>query len=138
MVTKINEETRLRLADTLTRGARAGDSVPRLARRIRAEVASMADISKGRAHLIATTELNNAMSEASLQTYTRLGVAGKSWATVGDDDVSEDCLANEAARTIPVDATFPGGVGRPPQHPGCRCSLVPERMGAPAPTGLGT
>ncbi len=130
MVTKINDETRQRLAETLSRGARAGDSTATLARRIRTEVNAMADISKGRAHLIANTELNNAMSEASLQTYTRLQIAGKSWSTVGDDLVSDDCLDNESAGVIPIDGTFPGGVPRPPQHPGCRCTLVPERMGA--------
>ena len=138
MVTKIDDETRKRLAETLSRGARAGDSTASLAKRIRAEVNAMADISKGRAHLIATTELNNAMSEANLQTYTRLGVSGKSWSTVGDDLVSDDCMDNEAAGVIPVDGTFPGGVGRPPQHPDCRCTLVPERQGAPEPTGVGT
>ncbi len=132
MVTRINEETRLRLADTLSRGARAGDSTATLAKRIRSEVNAMADISKGRAKLIANTELNNAMSEANLQTYNRLGIAAKSWSTVGDDDVSDDCLDNEAAGPIPMDATFPGGVGRPPQHPGCRCTLVPEQEGVPA------
>jgi len=137
MVTKINEETRKRLAGTLSRGARAGDSTARLARRIRSEVSSMANITEGRAHLIATTELNNAMSEASLQTYDRLGVAGKSWSTAGDDEVSEECQANEGAGVIPIGATFPGGVGRPPQHPNCRCSLVPEIMDAPEPTGVG-
>ncbi len=137
LVTKIDQVTRERLSATLARGARAGDSVPRLARRIRAEVKSMADISKGRAHLIANTELNEAMSEAGLQTYTRLNIKGKSWSTVGDDRVSDDCRANQGAGIIPLAQIFPGGVGRPPQHPGCRCTLVPERMGAPAPTGLG-
>ena len=127
MVTKINETTRMDLSRVLTKGAREGQSVQRLARNIRKEVAGMADISKGRSIMIANTELNNAMSEASLQTYKRLDIAGKSWSTVGDNDVSDDCLANEAAGPIPIDATFPGGVGRPPQHPDCRCTLVPER-----------
>lgn len=135
MVTKIDETTRQRLANTLTRGAKAGDSPAKLAKRIRTEVASMADISRGRSHLIATTELNNAMSEANLETYTRLGIAGKSWSTTGDDRVSDECIANEAAGIIPMDRAFPSGPQRPPQHPGCRCTLVPERMGKPAPTG---
>ena len=140
---KINEETTEQIAQILTRGARAGDSPARLARRIKTEIADWSDIKvgtikRGRAQLIANTELNNAMSEASLQTYTRLGIAAKSWSTVGDDDVSDDCQDNEAAGPIPMDETFPGGVGRPPQHPGCRCTLVPERMGAPEPTGVGT
>ena len=127
MVTKINETTRMDLARILTKGAKEGQSVQRLARSIRKEVAGMADISRGRALTIANTELNSAMSEASLQTYTRLNVAGKSWATVGDDNVSEDCQENEAAGVIPMNASFPGGTMRPPQHPDCRCTLVPER-----------
>lgn len=128
LVTKINETTRTDLAAVLTRGSQQGMSVPKLARAIRAEVAGMADITKGRARMIATTELNNAMSEASLQTYTRLNISGKSWSTVGDGRVSDICLANEAAGTIPMNASFPKGQMRPPGHPNCRCSLVPERV----------
>jgi len=128
LVTQINETTREELARVLTRGASKGESVAKLARNIRKEVASMADITKGRARLIANTELNEAMSEASLQTYERLNVAGKSWSTVGDDRVSDDCRSNEGAGIIPLTASFPGGVMRPPQHPGCRCTLVPERI----------
>ena len=97
----------------------------------------MADITKGRAQMIANTELNNAMSEASLQTYKRLNIAGKSWATVGDDRVDPECLANEADGIIPMDQTFSAGKQRPPQHPRCRCTLVPERMGAEIPTLVG-
>ena len=117
MVTKINKTTRDDLARVLTKGARQGDSVAKLARSIRKEVSGMADISKGRAFRIANTEMNEAMSESSLRTYDRLGIAGKSWATVGDDRVSEDCQENEAAGVIPMNEAFPGGTMHPPQHP---------------------
>lgn len=127
MVTKINQTTRDELARTLTRGARMGESVPKLAKRIRSEVLDMANITKGRAQLIANTELNEAMSEASLQTYKRLNIPGKSWSTVGDDRVSDECRSNQAAGIIPMNEAFPGGVQRPPQHPACRCTLVPEK-----------
>lgn len=131
MVTKINETTRQELARVLTKGTQAGDSVARIARNIRKEVVGWSDIRigtkvRGRAFMIANTELNEAMSEASQQTYDRLGIAGKSWSTVGDDRVSDDCLDNEGAGIIPMGASFPGGVMHPPQHPDCRCSLVPE------------
>ena len=128
LVTQINETTREQLATVLTKGARKGESVAKLAKNIRAEVADMTNISKGRARLIANTELNEAMSEASLQTYKRLNVVGKSWSTVGDDRVSDECRSNEGSGIISLDASFPGGVMRPPQHPGCRCTLVPERV----------
>lgn len=133
LVTSINATTKAELATVLTRGAQKGESVARLAKNIRANVAGMADITKGRAHLIANTELNEAMSEASLQTYKRLNVAGKSWSTVGDDRVSDECQSNQGAGTIPLEASFPSGMQRPPQHPGCRCTLVPERKGKQSP-----
>jgi len=124
-VTNIDEVTRDRLARLLVDGVDRGLSVPKIGRLIRTDIM---DMSVYRGKLIATTELNESMSEASLQTYKRLAITHKSWSTVGDDRVSEECLANEAQGAIKIDATFSGGKDRPPQHPGCRCTLVPERV----------
>ena len=122
MVREINKTTQTDLARVLTRGTQKGDSVAQIARNIRNEVKGWSDIKigtnqTGRAHLIANTELNSAMSEASENTYERLGIEGKSWSTVGDDRVSDDCMDNEGAGVIPIGASFPGGTQHPPQHP---------------------
>lgn len=123
-VTNINKVTRDRLARVLIDGVDKGLPVPKIARNIRAEINEM---SRYRSNLIAQNELNESMSESSLRTFERLGVSGKSWSTVGDDRVSEDCQSNAASGIIPIDANFATGKDRPPQHPNCRCTLTPER-----------
>uniref|UniRef100_A0A6M3L1M3 Putative methyltransferase n=1 Tax=viral metagenome TaxID=1070528 RepID=A0A6M3L1M3_9ZZZZ len=121
-VTKINEVTRDRLARVLSEGVDRGQSVAKIAKNIRAEVG---DMSRYRSKMIAQTELNNAMSEASLRTYERLGVENKSWSTSGD--ACEICLGNEAEGIVPIDHVFSSGDERPPSHPNCLCVLSPEK-----------
>ena len=82
-------------------------------------------MTKFRSELIARTETANALSESSLVNMKGIGIDGKEWVTVGDDDVSDDCLGNEAQGVIPVNQTFSGGVAAPPQHPSCRCTIAP-------------
>ncbi|KKL89940.1 hypothetical protein LCGC14_1909680, partial [marine sediment metagenome] len=64
----------------------------------------------------------------SLETMEEMGINGKEWVTVGDSDVSEECLANEGQGVIPVGQTFSGGTAAPPQHPDCRCTVAPARL----------
>jgi len=104
------------IARVLAAGAASGDSVDTIARALRAALGN-------RAEMVAHTELARAMSVASLDTYRANGIAGKSWITWNPCPV---CEQNEAAGVIPMDTAFPGGVQAPPQHPRCRCSLVPS------------
>jgi len=125
LVTQMAEETKRRLAHTISQGIENKRGIPGLARDIRKE---FADMSKYRSELIARTETANALSTASLDNMKDMGIEGKEWVTAGDANVSEECEGNEAEGVIPVGQTFSGGVEAPPQHPDCRCVVAPARL----------
>lgn len=86
---------------------------------------------RDRAEMVAVTEVGNAYEAGARGGVDQLTAAGltmeKSWSTIGDDRVSEECQANEAAGWIPVADPFPSGADRPLQHPGCRCTALYRR-----------
>ena len=125
LVTQMAEETQRRLALTISNGISQKRGIPGLARDIRNTFDLM---TKHRSQLIARTETASALSAASLDTMADMGIDGKEWVTAGDDNVSDDCLANEAEGVIPVNQAFSGGVMAPPQHPDCRCTVAPARL----------
>ncbi len=125
LVKGMDEETKRRLAHTISEGIKNKRGIPGIARDIKG---TFADMTKYRSELIARTETANALSEASLETMKDMGIDGKEWVTAGDDRVSVDCRGNEAEGVIPVEQAFSGGTMAPPQHPDCRCSLAPARL----------
>ena len=125
LVKGLDDETRRRLAHTISQGIKNKRGIPGLARDIKN---TFADMTKFRSELIARTETASALSQASLDTMKDMGISGKEWVTVGDSDVSDECLANENQGVIAVDKAFSGGTHAPPQHPDCRCSLAPARL----------
>ncbi len=125
LVTQMNEETKRRLAHTISQGIENKRGVPGLARDIRQ---TFTDMSKHRSELIARTETANALSQSSLDTMKDMGIEGKEWITAGDDLVSDDCAANEDQGVIPANQAFSGGTMAPPQHPDCRCAVSPARI----------
>ena len=125
LVTGLDEETKRRLAYTISQGIKNKRGVPGLARDIKN---TFADMTRFRSQLIARTETASALSQASLDTMKDMGIGGKEWVTVGDDRVSDECLANEAQGVIAVDKSFTSGPMAPPQHAACRCSVAPSRL----------
>ena len=125
LVKGMDEETKRRLAYTISQGIENKRGIPGLSRDIKK---SFTDMSRYRSQLIARTETASALSQASLDTMDDMGIDGKEWVTAGDDLVSDDCLGNEAEGIIPVNQTFSGGVSAPPQHPDCRCTVAPARL----------
>lgn len=81
--------------------------------------------SPARALMIARTESAFADSHGNAAIYQRTGVEQKKWVTAHDDIVSPDCLANEAEGVIDFDQPFQSGAMMPPDHPNCRCVLIP-------------
>ena len=133
LVTRVNETTRSRLATIVTNGARAGTSYANIARNIVAEFEAMAIPKpqkhiRNRAELIAITELGNAYEESGAIVGRDLIRAGitveKYWSNLGDNRVSEGCIANTAAGWIPEAMAFPSGHGAPLRFPGCRCGTI--------------
>jgi len=122
LVTQMNVETKRRLAQVISDGIKNKRGIPGLSRDIRK---SFMDMSRYRSQLIARTETSSALSQASLDKMTDMGIDGKEWVTAGDALVSAECSANEAEGVIPRGQMFSGGVMAPPQHPDCRCALAP-------------
>ena len=103
LVTQMDEETKRRLAYTISQGIENKRGIPGLARDIRT---TFSDMTRYRSELIARTETANALSQASLDGMQDMGIEGKEWVTAGDAQVSEECLGNEAEGVIPVGQTF--------------------------------
>lgn len=80
---------------------------------------------ESRAHMVAVTEMGNAYAAGNKAVADDLADGGlvieKSWVTMGDDRVSDECLANEAQGWIPNEQAFSSGDDVPLAHPGCRC-----------------
>ncbi len=76
------------------------------------------------ADMVAVTEINRAVSAATLATYREMGVGAKGWMTAADDRVCPNiCEPNAIDGAIPLDASFTSGDTAPPGHPLCRCAL---------------
>lgn len=107
------------LAMTLAQALENGDSVDTLA----SALADVLDDQKW-AYMVATTELNRAMSSATLATYGRNGIEASYWLTAYDERVCPLCGGNEDVE-VPLNQNFPSGNYQPPAHPLCRCALAP-------------
>lgn len=139
LVTRVDETTRDYIRTVISEGVANGDSYNAMAKRISARYSEFA-VGKpqlhidSRAHLIAVTEAGQAYEHGNYMVGEGLRDAGlnmeKSWLTFGDSRVSAGCAENEAAGWIPFDDAFPSGDLRPLRFPGCRCSLMMQRVGA--------
>jgi len=124
---QIEETTRSMLRSLITRALDEGTTPADLAQQLSdASVAEDFPFSDARATTIARTETAFADVAGNMATYRSTGVvAGKRWITAGDDQVSEDCDANHEQGVVDLEDEFQGGVDAPPQHPNCRCDVVP-------------
>jgi len=119
---QITEGTRIFLRATVREAIEEGLSNDSIAARLRESYA----FSKERAVLIARTETNMASNAGALESYKASGVVNaKEWLTAEDDKVEQECIDNADAGAIGLDATFPAGAKAPPQHPNCRCTILP-------------
>jgi SPP1 gp7 family putative phage head morphogenesis protein len=121
LVTGINDTTRQMIADAVATGIEQRLGVPKTGRLIRQTVT---DMTRKRAETIASTEMNDAFSEATLRKLGNLGIAYKQW--IVSLDPCPECLENEG-QVIPMSELFSSGDLRPPVHPNCRCAVVGAR-----------
>lgn len=128
LIKGVNEETRNQLHTILHNAIENGHSYSKVSAAIRAKYD---DFSTSRAKRIAVTELGNAYQEGNLQAVKLAQESGlafeKFWLTMGDNRVSDECLANTGAGWIAADDNFPSGDQRPLAHPNCRCVLQLRR-----------
>lgn len=111
------------LAQALADALANGDSLDTLAQALRGVLAdpSWAD-------MVATTELNRAVSAATLAQYQAAGLGGKQWLSADDGRVCAYCQDNEDQGAIGLDDAFASGDAAPPGHPRCRCALAPADL----------
>lgn len=124
----INETTREAIADLVTQAIDDGWSNDRLS----SAISDSGQFSASRADMIARTETAVADVQGNMVAYKTAQESGidlqKEWITAGDDLVSEDCQLNADAGPIDLDGVFPSGASAPPEHPNCRCDVLPVRI----------
>lgn len=125
LVTKMDAETKTRLAKIVSDGIANKRGIPGLARDIRKE---FADMTKYRSELIAKNETAHALRTASMDRMEDMGVGGKEWVlgSGGETGNCDDCQANAAVGVIPLDQPFP--YPEDDIHPGCTCAIAPARL----------
>lgn len=111
-----------RLFDELTNAGLSRDAVLR-------QTGRMAELKlKGRAWLIARTELSGAYHEGQLQSVRQAVESGfvdgeprKTW-ICGPDPCERECLSMDGEE-VGLEETFSNGYMRSPAHPACRCDV---------------
>lgn len=112
-VKSIADTTLDRLGNLLADGAKTGDSVETIGRTLRDFVGD-----RQRALMIATTEINRAVTAASIVQYAAANVAQFDWLT--SPGACPICAAAAAANPHQLSDDSPPG------HPWCRCSASPH------------
>jgi SPP1 gp7 family putative phage head morphogenesis protein len=122
---RIDESTRGMLRSTVTQAMEEGWSNDKLA----SAIEESNGFSFDRAKMIARTETAMADVNGNIAAYKEGEALGieiyKQWVTANDDLVSEDCQLNGDSDPLPMDEPFPSGIMWPPEHPNCRCDIVP-------------
>ena len=109
----IDDVTRGRIGRVLEEGVRAGSSVQTIAKELTAVLGD-----PERSHLIAVTEVNRAMTQASRQVYEDSGQS--EWDLLTAANPCPICAAIAADNPHPMS----DAADMPPVHPRCRCSLA--------------
>jgi phage portal protein BeeE len=132
-VRKINETTRERIRSLLIDSIAAGDRVPTIARKLREEFDGM---TRGRARIIARTEVYTAANFAREQAMANEGWPMKRWVTTVDGR-ERRAHREMNGQTVPVGKTFVAPSGARAAYPGgfrsaalnvnCRCVVAAAR-----------
>lgn len=119
---RIDDSTREMLRGAVELALTEGQSADEL----RVAILDSHAFSEARAEAIARTEIARADVAGAMEGYRTSGlVVGKTWSTSQDDLVSEECQQCEEAGIVGLDDNFPTGVDAPPNHPNCRCTVLP-------------
>lgn len=118
----ITEAMDAQISRVLAQGLAEGRASDSIARDLNDRVDK---IGKTRARMLARTEVVNAVSESTLNSYEEAGLEGvglqAEFSTSGDEAVCEKCEALAAAGPY----TIAKARGLIPAHPSCRCAWLP-------------
>lgn len=123
LVTQVTDTTKQGIRDALDAGLAEGESITKLAERIR----ESGTFSRSRSELIArteTTRVTNGGQRESLQAYqTETGRAvQKTWLSSRDARVRDEHIALDG-ETVGIASAFSNGLTEP-SEPNCRCTLI--------------
>jgi len=121
LIKSISDTTKEALRATLKEGIEAGESIPKLAKRVE----EVYEDAKGyRATLIARTENITAHNNGALNGYRQSEVVEKKeWLTAGDERVRPEHAAMNGEMVL-LDEPFSNGL-MVPSEPNCRCCILP-------------
>lgn len=122
LVKGIDKTTQDTIADVVAEGIEEMKGVGGIAKDLRDILDGM---TKFRAEMIASTEMNRAFSAVTMDKIGKLGYTFKR--IVLSDDACPICEENADEDPIPVDDTYSSGDDAPPFHPNCRCAIVAAR-----------
>lgn len=125
LVTEISDTTRQQIADVVMKGIEERAGVPVTGRMIRD---LLDNSSTYRAEMIASTEMNRAMSTAALEKMLTLNIQYKQ--IILSEDACEICQGAADQDPLPVDEDYDtdeGPQAGPPFHPNCRCAVTGAR-----------
>lgn len=122
VIAGLDDTTTQLVADAVSAGIKQRLGVAGTAKLI-SEVAD--GMSTWRSEMIASTQMNDAMSQAYLAKLKRNAIDYKQW--ILGPNPCEDCVENAEASPIPVDEDFPSGDDAPPAHPNCVCAVAGAR-----------
>lgn len=119
LVTGLENTTIDGIAQAVSDGIESRAGVPGTASLIKDAVDGM---STTRALLIAATEMNDAMSQAAMDSFDDQGIEYKQ--IILSPGACPICEENADADPLPVDELYPSGDDAPPFHPNCRCAIT--------------
>lgn len=136
---EINDTTRTalreKLAAEVSEGVQSGESMSKIAARIREATDGVYDnMSKNRAKVIARTETMSSVNTGEFEVYRGEGVTKKEWLATQDDRTRDEHAAADG-QIVGIDEPFTVG-GEALQYPGdptgsageviqCRCTVLP-------------
>jgi len=119
-IKSMGETAKDRVRVEVTNWIEAGESLPKLERRLRNVVEA-----PWKAKQIAITETTNAFAKANVEAWRASRVVNKhEWRTALDERVCPICEPNHG-KVRKLGKRFPSGHTRPAAHINCRCWLVP-------------
>lgn len=122
LITELEEGTRTLIRKSIATAIAEGWSTDELANELAKEYA----FSASRAATIASTEMNDALTQSQLAAWSESGVVvAKRWLLSNDEGVCLVCGGNADQGSIPLADAFESGDSGPPAHPNCRCSVSP-------------
>lgn len=118
----VNGTTLDSIKRTLREGVTAGESIPKLRKRVQGVFEGC---SKYRAQMISRTETITASNQGALEAFRQSGVVEKkTWYAALDERTCEICMGMHE-ETVKLDENFSYGVSTPSAHPSCRCTILP-------------